>query len=342
MVATLLSVYVGIALALGGFGYWALVWKEVAQSLFLAVGTWALCPWVPSRPRRRVDMGRLLSFGRDLTLTEFVFAIAAQLDSVLIGRFGGAVSLGLYRQAYNLFMGPIERLNAPILGVSQPTLSILQFEPDRYRRYYERILLAVSLATIPIGVFTAISAREIVLVALGEEWIGSVVFLRISASPARLGHSRHQRDGPSHSWKVRQIPGRQPRIQSDPRGFMLVGATWGVIAIAAGRLVTLVLVSPWALRFSFAGSPVSVGDFLRTISRPVVASLVMGGALFTLQFWDPVESALVALSMAFCVAAGVYFLTFVFLPGGRRQLESLLAEVFGAVKAHASKAGQAH
>ena len=179
VVATLLSVCVGIALALGGFGYWALVWKEVAQSLFLAVGTWALCPWVPSRPRRRVDMGRLLSFGRDLTLTEFVFAIAAQLDSVLIGRFGGAVPLGLYRQAYNLFMGPIERLNAPILGVSQPTLSILQFEPDRYRRYYERILLAVSLATIPIGVFTAISAREIVLVALGEEWIGAVVFLRI-------------------------------------------------------------------------------------------------------------------------------------------------------------------
>jgi len=339
VVATLLSVCVGIALALAGFGYWALVWKEVAQSLFLAAGTWVLCPWVPSMPSRRVNMGRLLTFGRDMTLTQFLFATAAQLDSVLIGRFGGAVPLGLYRQAYNLFMGPIERLNAPILGISQPTLSILQFEPDRYRRYYERILFAVSLATIPLGVFTAICAREIVLVGLGEEWLGAVVYLRIFGVagailvPVGTTGTIQITRGQSGRYLVVNLVYSVALV-----GLMFVGAIWGVVAIAAARLVTLVVVSPWALHFAFSGSPISVRDFLRTVSRPVAASVAMGGALLLLQSWAPLDSPLLKLLASCGTAISVYFLAFNLLPGGRRQLKSLLGEVVGVLKARASKA----
>ena len=339
VVATLLSVCVGIALALAGFGYWALVWKEVTQSFFLAAGAWVLCPWVPSMPSRGVNMGRLLTFGRDMTLTQFLFATAAQLDSVLIGRFGGAVPLGLYRQAYNLFMGPIERLNAPILGVSQPTLSILQFEPDRYRRYYERILFAVSLATIPLGVFTAISAHEIVIVALGEEWLGAVVYLRIFGVagailvPVGTSGTIQITRGQSGRYLVVNLVYSVALV-----GLMFVGAIWGVVAIAAARLVTLVVVSPWALHFAFSGSPISVRDFLRTVSRPVAASLAMGGALLLLQYSASLDSPLLTLLAACGTAISVYFLAFNLLPGGRRQLKSLLGEVVGVLKARASKA----
>lgn len=341
VVATLLSVCLAIALALAGFGYWALVWKEVAQSFFMAVGTWALCRWVPSMPSRRVEMGRLLTFGRDMTLTQFLFATAAQLDSVLIGRFGGAVPLGLYRQAYNLFMGPIERLNAPILGVSQPTLSILQFEPDRYRRYYERILLAVSLATIPLGVFTTICAREIVLVGLGEEWLGAVVYLRIFGIagailvPVGTSGTIQITRGQSGRYLVVNLVYSVVLV-----ALMFVGAIWGVVAIAAARLVTLVTVSPWALHFAFKGSPVSLRDFLRTVSRPVIASLVMGASLFLLQFWGPAAGPILALIADSIVAAAAYCLAFILLPGGRQQLQSLLTEVLGVLKARASKASE--
>ena len=41
-------------------------------------------------PSRRVDMDRLLRFGRDMTLTQLLIAASEQLDSLLIGRFVGA------------------------------------------------------------------------------------------------------------------------------------------------------------------------------------------------------------------------------------------------------------
>ena len=64
---------VAVGLAWADFGYWALVWKQVAQSFALAGGAWMLCHWIPGRPSRRVNMGRLLRFGRDLTVTQFLF-----------------------------------------------------------------------------------------------------------------------------------------------------------------------------------------------------------------------------------------------------------------------------
>jgi len=342
LTGTLLSVCVAIALALSGFGYWALVWKEVSQSLAIAAGAWALCRWAPSRPNRHVKMDQFLRFGRDLTITQLLFATASQLDSVLIGRFGGAVALGWYRQAYNLMMAPIERLNAPIYSVSQPGLSVLQFEPERYRRYYERIILVVSLVTIPLGVFTAIYAHEIVLVALGKEWLGAVVYLRIFGLVAVI------QPVTGTSGLVLVTRGRSGRFLALNLVYsatlvllMFLGIQGGAVGIATARLATLALVTPWALWYCFSTSPVSVGDFVRTVSRPLTASVTMGAALLLLRYFGQVESAVVSLLVASGAAATVYFLAFKFLPGGTGQLQSLASELWTVVRQRYPAKGEA-
>jgi O-antigen/teichoic acid export membrane protein len=158
LVATLLSSVLAVTLAATGFGYWALVFREIGLFFFTAVGVWILARWLPRLPNPEVEMRRLLSFGRDMTLTQLLVAVSNQLDSLLIGRFGGATALGLYRQAYNVVMQPVERLRVPIYNVSQPGLSILQGQPARYRRYYRRVVFAVSFATVPLGLFVVVYA----------------------------------------------------------------------------------------------------------------------------------------------------------------------------------------
>ena len=338
--ATLLSVCLAIGLALSGFGYWALVWKEVAQLFFTAVGVWVLCPWVPLAPSRRVKMDRLLFFGRDMTLTQLLLSVSAQLDSLLIGRFAGADVLGLYRQAANLMRAPIERLNAPIVTVSQPGLSILQFEPARYRRYYQRILFVVGLLTIPLGVFTAIYAREIVLVALGPKWLGATVFLRIFGLMASI------RPAMATTGMVLVTCGKSGRFlmlsvvySATSLILMFVGIRWGAVGIATAQVSTAVLLMPWLLHYSLAGSPVSVGAFWRSASRPLVASLTMAAALLLLQNFTHLESALLSLTAACGTAIAVYFLTLNFLPGGRDQLQSLVSELVEALRKRSSAGG---
>lgn len=333
LAATLLSVCLAIGLAWGGFGYWALVWKEVIQSFLIAAGAWMLCPWLPGLPSRRVNMGRLLGFGRDMTVTQLLLAVSAQLDSLLMGRFVGAVTLGLYRQAYNLMMAPIERLRAPIFSVSQPGLSILQREPARYRRYYQRILFVVSLATVPLGVFTVIYAHEIVLVALGENWLGAVVFLRIFGVIAAIQPALATTGtvmitcGKSGRFLVVALVNNALLVI-----LMFIGIAWGAVGIAAARAATLLLVMPWALHYSFAGTPVSVGDFLRSVSKPSIASLTMGAALLLLQQYAHLESGLSSLLAGAGTALIVYFLAFNLLPGGKAQLQSLVSELLAALR----------
>jgi PST family polysaccharide transporter len=189
LVAALVSISLAIGLALAGYGYWALVWKEVVRALITASGTWILCPWLPTLPSRHVKMDRLLGFGRDMTLTQLLLAVSAQLDSLLMGRYVGAVVLGFYRQAYNLMMGPIERLRSPIYTVSQPGLSVLQREPARYRRYYRRILFIASFVTIPLGVFA-------IVYSLVAYYAGSKMVLAVSRAK-----QIHKKDDPE-LWNV--------------------------------------------------------------------------------------------------------------------------------------------
>ena len=338
LVATLISVGLAVALALSGFGYWALVWKEMAQALLIALGSWWLCPWIPGLPKRHVNMNRLLGFGRDMTLTQLLIAVSAQLDSLLIGRFAGASVLGLYRQAYNLMMAPMERIRGPIYSVSQPSLSILQGQDARYLRYYQRILFAVTLVTVPLGVFALLYAREIVLVALGENWLGAVVFLRIFSVVAAIQPAL------GTSGIVMVTRGKSGRFllvalvsSSLLLVLMLVGIHWGAIGIASGRVLAPLLVMPWALHYAFAGSPVSIRDFVRSAWKPLLASLMMGAGLLLLRYFVPLENALLSLLMGCSASALLYLVAFNLLPGGRAQLQSLVQELLAVLRRRSPK-----
>ena len=149
--ASVVSVAVAIALAATDFGYWALVWQEVGRAFLVAVGVWMLCAWRPGLPYRRESVRSFVRFGVELTLTHFLYVVATNVDRLIVGKLFGASALGLYRQAHQLIMVPIEQLNQPIASVAQPGLSILQQDAERYRRYYEKIVFLIGLVTMPVS-----------------------------------------------------------------------------------------------------------------------------------------------------------------------------------------------
>lgn len=341
LVASLLSTCVAIGLALADQGYWALVWREITRSFLVAIGVWLLCRWRPGKPTRGTEIGRLLRFGRDMTLTELLIAIISRLDSVLIGKYSGASVLGLYRQAYYLVMLPVEQLNRPIRNVSQPGLSVLQADPERYRRYYQQILFVVTLTTIPLGVFTAIYAREIVLVVLGQQWMGAVVFLQIFGVAAAI------RPAVGTSGIVLVTCGHSGRfllvavVHSVTLGILMVGGVpWGAQGVAVAHVSTTVLLMIPKLYYSFAGTPVTMGDFFQAVFRPIIAGSAMALALAALRCVVPLDSAVICVLVGCATAAVVYFAALALLPGGWRQLNTLAHDVLTAMRRRSPVAGR--
>jgi O-antigen/teichoic acid export membrane protein len=112
------SIVVGIAMALGGYGYWALVGATVVLPACSTVCLWLATGWIPSLPHRDADIGATLRFGGLIIFNILVVYVAYNLDKVLIGWFWGAEALGIYGRAYQLATIPSESINAAIGGVA--------------------------------------------------------------------------------------------------------------------------------------------------------------------------------------------------------------------------------
>src|SRR6185295_5013472 len=116
------------------------------------------CPWIPGLPNRHIKIGYLLRFGRDIAGFNLIVFFAVNLDQILIGKFFGPVQVGLYRQAYQLIFLPVAQLAQPMNRVAESTLSFLQNDAERYRKYYKKMVRAMNFITMPLILFLLVYA----------------------------------------------------------------------------------------------------------------------------------------------------------------------------------------
>lgn len=315
--ASALSIVVAIALAVAGFGYWALVAREVARSVFLALGSWVAFPWMPGRPRWHSQFKSMLFFGRDVTVFNLLWFFAHSLDQILVGKLFGATALGLYRQGINLVLAPVTQLYYPINSVAEAALSRLQGDPGKYRRYYVRLVGSVSTISMPLVTFFAVFAEEIVLVALGPKWTGATEFVRILAIAAFVKPTT------TTAGFVMTSCGKSQRYvwwgalsSLALATCLLIGAFGGATGIAWGHVGAAYLLSIPLLHVGFKGTPIRVSDFVSATMRPMTASLVMAAVLASVKASGLVSNPAGMLAIGAAAAVPVFAAAWVLLPGG--------------------------
>ncbi|HLW53549.1 MAG TPA: lipopolysaccharide biosynthesis protein [Candidatus Angelobacter sp.] len=166
----LAGILTAFALALLGFGYWALVGQQMCLTAAGLVLTWWISGWRPTLPRRNSGVRPLLRFGAQLTLSDVVGRISATADSILIGRYCGAEPLGLYSRASVLLTRPLQQVLIPITSVMIPVLSRLQSDPVRYKRTFLRAYDILALITFPFAALCLVLSEPLVLLLLGPRW----------------------------------------------------------------------------------------------------------------------------------------------------------------------------
>ncbi|MBK9170088.1 MAG: lipopolysaccharide biosynthesis protein [Bryobacterales bacterium] len=326
--ASALSIVVAVAMAIQGLGYWALVAREVSRNVFVSVGAWICFPWMPGLPSMSSGVGRMLRFGADITGFNVAFFISQSMDQVLIGRIFGAHALGIYRQGYQLVLAPMNQIAYPVRVVTESALSRLQTEVEAYQRYYRNILKAVSLVTIPLGLFMAVYAEEIVAVVLGEQWLDAIPIFRVLAIAAFLqpagatagavmiscGHSRR------FFWLG--------LLSSVVLVLLFVaGIPYGPTGVASAHIWALWLLLVPKLYWSFKNTPVSVGIFFSSIARPLAAGTAMVAVSLAFKSVRLTGPDAAGLAGDLAVAAAVYLGACLLIPGGRAELTGLVSGV---------------
>jgi PST family polysaccharide transporter len=122
---------------------------------------------------RRAGTRSLVRFGGYYTLSSLMFYMTTNVDNILIGRFLKEDALGLYSQAFNLMMKPVNVVIAPLTGVMLPALARAAGEPRRYAELLLGFFRWIALVMFPIGVGLIIVADDAMQVLGGSRWSGA-------------------------------------------------------------------------------------------------------------------------------------------------------------------------
>ncbi len=326
ILSLLVSIAVGIGMAIFGYRYWALVGMTVTLPVFSSVCVWLSTMWIPGLPRRKVGIYSMIRFGGTVTLNSLITYFAYNVDKVLLGRFWGATTLGIYGRAYQLINIPTSNINEAIGGVAFSALSRLQDDPQRLKNYFLKGYCLTVAMTIPITIACAMFANDIILIILGPKWKDTVTIFRLLA-PTILVFAL-----------------------INPLGWFLfsIGMVWRSLKIA---LVLAFLVisaysvgmfyGPRGVAFAFSammmlwvvphiawcvhGTNITFWDVFQAASRPLIsgimaAVLTVGVQLYCSQLLTPFPR-LVLLSS---VLLGTYVLIFLYVMGQKAVYLDLL------------------
>jgi len=288
-----ITLIVTISLAVLGWRYWALVGGSLASVLVASLLTFLFCPWIPGRMQKSTGVRDMLKFGGHLTGFDFVNYFSRNADNILIGKFIGTDALGLYSRAYSLFMMPISQIRGPLVSVAFPVLSSLRTQPERYARYYRRLLETISFLTMPMAVYCAIEAEFLIRLLLGSAWLGVVPVFRILAIVGMVQASETTRGvvlmscGLSKRYFYWGLFNAILCIIS-----FIAGLPFGIEGVATAYAIASYAILIPSLFYCFNKTPVSVSLFLRTLAWPTVTSFSAGALVIVLKWVWPSESIL--------------------------------------------------
>ncbi len=180
-VSTLIGGLVGLAVAVTGFGVWALVWEDLVAAVVRVVLLWRLGTW---RPRMRFSLPHikeLAGFSLYVMIAQIGTFVQRRSDAMLVGAFFGAAAVGIYQMADRLINLVIEMMTRPVILVVLPHFSRMQDNLVELRKSVINCLKTSAMLTIPLLAILAGCADLICnsLSALKNDWTPAIHVIQI-------------------------------------------------------------------------------------------------------------------------------------------------------------------
>ncbi len=170
---------ISIAMALNGFGIWALIAQKVIN---LAVATclmWLTVKWRPKLVFSWQRLKGLISYGWKLLASSLIDTVYRELSKLIIGKKYSEADLAFYNQG-NQYPNLIAiNINTAIDSVIFPVLSKEQNDPQRVKAMTRRAMKTGIYVMAPLMMGLAFTSPNVVSLVLTEKWLPCVPFMRI-------------------------------------------------------------------------------------------------------------------------------------------------------------------
>ena len=231
---------VGVAGALLGWGVWALVAAQMAQTILKTI---VLLTQYPPRFRDFADRGAfadLMYFGGGFTVARIANYVALYGDNMTVGRFLGPTALGYYGRAYSLMSAPAYGFGAVLDAVLFPAMAKVQHDPPRLSAAFRRGVALIALLVLMPSATIILLAPELIHVALGARWAAVVPPFQILAIGMLFRTSYKMSDSITRSTgAVYRRAWRQVLYAALVVVGAWIGQHWGISGVAWGTLGAL-------------------------------------------------------------------------------------------------------
>jgi O-antigen/teichoic acid export membrane protein len=319
---------VGIAMAVLGFGAWALVWQQVAAAVLSVITLWSVTPWRPRLAVSRSDFAELFAFGARVVGSDILGFVSRNADNFLIGAFLGTSPLGIYAIGYRILDVSQRLLINVARKITFPVFSRLQHDPARLARAYLRVTRASAVLIVPGYVGLALVAPELTVLVFGRTWaesgpVAAILFLSgpVLAVQAFSGSLLYAAGHPEVVLRFRVIT-----TVANVIGFV-VALPFGILAVAGAFTIRCYLFLPLLMAWTRTHAGVGIRAYLAEVRSTVLASLAMTVAVVAVKLLAGDGFGLGALLAVEVAAGAVAFLATLWLVE-----PSLLREVWAVAE----------
>jgi PST family polysaccharide transporter len=324
-----------LALAVLGARYWALVLSNVATAALVTAILVARRPHRIAWPRHFASIRGALTFGWHIVASRVAWYGYSNADFAVVGRMLGSAALGLYSVGWTIASIAVDRISALVGRVVPGIFSAVQHDTAAFRRYVLLLTEGLALVTFPVSAGLAITADDLVGLALGEKWLSAVLPLRLLCLYAGfrsittlLSHilvgAGRARD--SMRYSVLGLAVMPP--------LFVLGSRYGTAGVAAAWIVGYPLIVFPAYRRVFSLLDLRLEAYLKAIAPALGGSLLMLGAVAAARLLA--GDATPALRLAIQVATGVVVYAVVTVLPQRERLRRILRQMRQTVQFHAA------
>ena len=328
MAGTVAGAGIGITVAVLGYGAWAIILQQLAIAFVSTILLWSFSPWRPSLTYSLASLRSLGGFSGNVFGTRILFYLNRNADNLLIGKFLGAASLGVYALAYNVMLAPLSRFTAPLVEVLFPAFSRMQDDRERLGLVWLRVTRLVGAVTIPAMLGIIAVAPEFVAVLFGSRWETAVPVIQTLAWVGLLQSLQGQNSAILLARDRTSVLLQYAFVALTASLVAFVGGiNWGIEGVAVAYAISSTLVEPYYTWVTARVLGLSLLDAFRNLFGVFQAGFLMFGAVLATRAVLP-DGMADGARLAILVAIGLL----VYLPLFAWREPALQRELLGGLR----------
>ncbi len=179
LAGTIGAAIVGIAMALKGFGVWAIVAQQIFNLALDTIILWITVKWRPKKVFSFSRLKELFSFGWKLLVSAIIDTVYNNIRQLLIGKIYSSEDLAFYNRGKQFPTFIVNNVNNSIDSVLLPAMSKEQDDKEKVKLMTRKSIKVSVYIMAPLMMGLAFCADNVVKVVLTDKWLFCVPYLII-------------------------------------------------------------------------------------------------------------------------------------------------------------------